>query len=102
MTIDDGMVDVLSGGWFVTGRSSPIGSSNNDIVATNVDFRVNAALELNAKIRARDYEAAYGYNYCIAGREMGKILGKLGKRSLGGENENPVEDGFNGVGMGLE
>jgi len=63
MTIDDGMVDVLSGGWFVTGRSSPIGSSNNDIVATNVDFRVNAALELNAKIKARDYEAVYGYNY---------------------------------------
>ena len=39
---------------------------------------------------------------CIAGGEMGKILGKLGKRSLGGENENPVEDGFNEVGMGLE
>ena len=34
---------------------------------------------------------------CIAGREMGKILGKLGKRSLGGENENPVEEGFNEV-----
>ena len=34
---------------------------------------------------------------CIAGREMGKILGELGKRSLGGENENPVEEGFNEV-----
>jgi hypothetical protein len=33
---------------------------------------------------------------------MGKILGLLGKRSLGGENENPVEEGFNGVGMGLK
>ncbi len=39
---------------------------------------------------------------CIAGREMGKILGELGKRSLGEENENPVEEGFNGVGMGLK
>jgi len=34
---------------------------------------------------------------CIAGREMGKILGKLGKRDGGREIENPVEGCFNGV-----
>jgi hypothetical protein len=33
---------------------------------------------------------------------MGKILVELGKRSFNGKSENPVEEGFNGVGMGLE
>ena len=42
-------------------------------------------------------KAARAAMSCIAGREMGKILGELGKRSLGEENENPVEEGFNEV-----
>lgn len=60
--IKNGLFDLTRGGWLVTGLSSVSGTSNNDIVATNADFRVNAALKLYATIKARNYEAVYSSN----------------------------------------
>ena len=61
--IRNGLIDLTHGGWFVTGRSPASGNSNNDIIATNADFRVNAALKLYAKVKARNYEAVWSSNY---------------------------------------
>ena len=57
-TIKNGFVDVKSGGWFQTGESYAL----KEIVATNVDFRINAALKLNSAFSVRDYEALYNSN----------------------------------------
>ena len=61
--IKNGLVDVTSGGWLYSGKYTPSGTSNNDIIATNADFRINGALRLYAKIKARSYEAIYAYDY---------------------------------------
>ena len=57
-TIKNGFVDVKSGGWFQTGESSAL----KEIVATNVDFRINAAMKLNSAFSVRGYEALYNAN----------------------------------------
>ena len=54
-TIKNGFVDVKSGGYFQTGESYAL----KEIVATNVDFRINSPLKLNSALSVRDYESLY-------------------------------------------
>ena len=49
--IENGKIDFTTGGWLQT---------VNACMATNVDFRVNLALRINAELSVRDYEAVFG------------------------------------------
>ena len=60
--VKNGSVDVVSGGYFQTGRNG-YATANGENVATNVDFRIGSALRLYAPLSVRNYEAAYGFNY---------------------------------------
>ena len=55
--ITDGKIDVATGGWL------RIGPDGGDVVATNVDFRVNAALNIVNALSVCDYEAVFYGNY---------------------------------------
>ena len=55
-TIDDGLVDVIHGGWFGT---------RGTVIATNADFRVNCAADVQGPVLLRDYmhlQVNSGYN----------------------------------------
>ena len=60
--IRNGTVDIRSGGWLIV-----YGSRN---MATNVDFRVNGALRMNAPLSVRGYEAIYQRNYNDGSAEL--------------------------------
>ena len=51
--IENGTLDIRSGGWLQV---------VNACVATNVDFKMNCALEINAALSVRDYEAIWTSN----------------------------------------
>ena len=57
-TIKNGFVDVKSGGCFQTGESYAL----KEIVATNVDLRINASMKLVSPLSVRSYEALYNAN----------------------------------------
>ncbi|MBP5510888.1 MAG: hypothetical protein J6Z49_08225 [Kiritimatiellae bacterium] len=57
--VGGGYFNVNSGGNFQTGVKGTA-AANNEIVATDVDLRMNAAMRLYAPISVRNYEAAYG------------------------------------------
>ena len=48
--IENGKVDITTGGWL---------QMVSACVATNVDFRVNSAMRMNAELSVRDYEAVF-------------------------------------------
>lgn len=50
-TIFDGTVDITSGGWFLTG--------GDYVTATNVDFKINCALDIAAPFSVGGYEAKF-------------------------------------------
>ncbi len=51
--IENGKIDIRTGGWLQV---------VNACVATNVDFKMNCALEINAALSVRDYEAVWASN----------------------------------------
>jgi len=59
--VKNGTVDIASGGSLRTGISG-IAKANNNNVATNADFRINAALLLYAPLSVRNYEALFEGN----------------------------------------
>ena len=61
-TVKNGLVNITSGGWFQTGISGNA-KYNNEIVATNADFRVGSAMRFYAPISVRNYEQVYGSNF---------------------------------------
>ena len=66
--ITDGKIDVATGGWL------RIGPDGGDVVATNVEFRVNAALNIVNALSVRDYEAVWSANY-NGGTNVLKVCG---------------------------
>ena len=65
--ITNGKINVATGGTLYIGEYG-------DVVATNVDFRINAALNMVNVLSARDYEAVFSANY-NAGTNALKVCG---------------------------
>ena len=65
--ITNGKINVVTGGTLYIGEYG-------DVVATNVDFRINAALHMVNVLSARDYEAVFSANY-NAGTNALKVCG---------------------------
>ena len=82
--IENGMIDIQSGGWLQV---------VNACVATNVDFKMNCALEINATLSVRDYEALWTSN----NTEHNK--GTAAMNVYGAFRPNPSHDRFYGCTM---
>ena len=61
LAISNGTVNLVNGGWFIVNRA--------DLVATNVDFNVQAAFNLYYPMSVRDYKTVYTY----AGANTGDV-----------------------------
>ncbi len=82
--IENGKIDIRTGGWLQV---------VNACVATNVDFKMNCALEINATLSVRDYEAIW------TSGNTGHNKGTAAMNVHGAFRPNPSHDRFYGCTM---
>ena len=95
VTVDDGLVDVVSGGWFGT---------RGTVVATNVSLHINCAMDVQGPFKLRDYvhtQTSDGYNRGLGVIDVYGTFSPICRIFHGSRLHNGVTMDFTGYGASV-